>query len=175
MDNRSTHSRAVIAAVNFAPDVFADALVFFLPARRLGATAGPADFPNHTFTILNARNRRRATVLDRSVSPPSREPDRKVAFWTDGATRKSSPLRMRGSITPDGRGDGVTVRQRSGSLPASWATRRIGFRVRGDAVDVAATRARCGVILSHSVEGRARRSASRRRLRGWLSFPQTPR
>jgi len=129
--------------------------------------------------ITHSRSLTRATVGAWSfgsqrfaATPRSRLEGR---FLDGCAIRKSSSSRTRGSITPDGRGDGVTVRQRSGSLPASWATRRIGSRVRGDDADVAATRARCGVILSHPVEGRARRSASRRRLRGWLSFPQAPR
>jgi hypothetical protein len=63
VDNRSTHSRAVIAAVNFAPDVFADALVFFLPARRLGATLELASSPDSRHCMKNLLARRWATAI----------------------------------------------------------------------------------------------------------------
>jgi hypothetical protein len=45
VDNRSTHSRAFIAAVNFVPDVFADALVFVFAGRRL-CDRRAGSFPN---------------------------------------------------------------------------------------------------------------------------------
>jgi hypothetical protein len=45
VDNRSTHSRAFIAAVDFVPDVFADALVFVFAGRRL-CDRRAGSFPN---------------------------------------------------------------------------------------------------------------------------------